>query len=139
MTNQLDPRLGNLQTKFSPKEFAASDVNIDWPSGEPLEMTIAHIRVFYRLTKRTPYRRLVDRCDNWDLEPMFQMKRDEDATPMLSVNHECFVLVEAVSGHDLGYYPQSLFEELTEWWFSEILAGSDPVNNNATIERMRLE
>ncbi|WP_447973816.1 hypothetical protein [Nitrospira sp. Kam-Ns4a] len=88
---------GNLPAKFSQKEFAASDENMDWPSGEPLEMTVAGIRVSYNLTKGTSYRRLVDRCDNWDPEPVLQMNRNEDATPMLSVNHECFVLVEAVS------------------------------------------
>lgn len=105
MTNQLNARARNLLLKFGQKEFAAGDEDIDWPSGEPREVTVAGIRVSYRLAKGASYRRLMDRCDNWESEPVFQMQRNEDATPVLSVNHECFVLAEAVSGHDVGHNP----------------------------------
>ena len=37
------------------------------------------------------------------------------------------------------YDPQSLFEKLAKWWLSKILAGLDPVDNDATREWMRFE
>ena len=97
MTNQLYACVGNLPPKLRLKEFATRDEDIDWPGHQPRKMTVARIRVSYRLSKGTTYRGLVDRCHDRNPEPVFQMYRDKDAAPVLSVGYECLMLAEPLS------------------------------------------